>query len=77
MDFSLLQVNPEFSLEPYFKGIITEFESAGMQVSIREKKKTLPTNVDSALLKSETVWKELVLEDVIPQAGIQAPLTLR
>jgi hypothetical protein len=44
-----------------------------MQISIKEKKKTPQTNVDSAFLKSETVWKELILEEVIPQAGIQAP----
>lgn len=73
LDFSLLEVNPDFSLEPYFQGIITEFEAIGMQVSIKEKTKTPPTNVDSAFLKSETVWKELVLEEVIPQVGIQAP----
>lgn len=71
LDFSLLEVNPQFSLEPFFSGILTEFEAVGMQVSIKEKKKTPQTNIDSAFLKSETVWKELVLEDIIPQAGIQ------
>jgi len=73
LDFSLLEVNPDFSLEPYFQGIITEFGAIGMQVSIKEKTKTPPTNVDSAFLKTETVWKELVLEEVIPQEGIKAP----
>jgi hypothetical protein len=48
-----------------------------MQVSIREKKKTSPSNVDSAFLKSETVWKELVLEGVVPQAGVLAPPGLK
>jgi predicted nucleotidyltransferase component of viral defense system len=71
LDFSLLEVNPEFSLEPHFKSIITEFEATGMKVSIREKKKTAKSNIDSAFLKSETVWQELVLEGIIPQAGIQ------
>lgn len=71
LDFSLLEVNPRFSLEPYFTGILTEFEAVGMQVSIKEKKKTPQTNIDSAFLKSETVWRELVLEHIIPQAGIQ------
>jgi predicted nucleotidyltransferase component of viral defense system len=70
LDFSLLEVNPDFSLSPYFDGIVTEFEAVGMHVSIREKKKTQKTNIDSAFLKTETVWKELVLEEVIPQAGI-------
>jgi hypothetical protein len=73
LDFSLLEVKPDFSLEPYFQGIITEFGAIGMQVSIKEKTKTPPTNVDSAFLKTETVWKELVLEEVIPQEGVKAP----
>lgn len=73
MDFSLLEVNPEFSLEPYFESIIQEFEAAGMKVSIKEKKKAQQTNIDSAFLKSETIWKELVLESIVPQAGIEAP----
>lgn len=70
LDFSLLQADPDFSLEPYFEGIITEFEAIGMMVSIKEKKKTAQSNVESAFLKTETVWKELVLEDIIKQAGV-------
>ncbi len=73
LDFSLLDVNPHFALEPYFKGIATEFEAVGMKVSIKEKKKTAQTSIDSAFLKSETVWKELVLEGIIPQEGVQTP----
>lgn len=72
LDFSLLEINQNFSLEPYFEGIITEFEAVGMKVSIKEKKKTNQTNIDSAFLKSETVWKELILDNIIPQAGVQA-----
>ncbi|HEY5368577.1 MAG TPA: nucleotidyl transferase AbiEii/AbiGii toxin family protein [Hanamia sp.] len=41
-----------------------------MQVSVKEKIKNTKTNIDSAFLKSETIWKELVLEDVIPQVGL-------
>lgn len=72
LDFSLLESNPDFSLEPYFDAIVTEFKSIGMQVSIREKEKKEKTNIDSAFLKSETQWKELVLEDIIKQAGIKS-----
>jgi hypothetical protein len=72
LDFSLLEVDPDFSLEPYFDGIVTEFEAIGMTVSIKEKKKTFQSNIDSAFLKSETIWRELILDGVIPQAGIQA-----
>lgn len=70
LDFSLLEVNPEFKLEPYLEGIITEFKALGMEVTIKEKNKTNKTNIDSAFLKSETVWKELLLENVIPQEGL-------
>jgi len=41
-----------------------------MQVSVHEKAKTIATNIESAFLKSETIWKELVLEGVLPQQGI-------
>ena len=77
LDFSLLEVNPEFSLEPYMNGMVTEFKALGMEVSVREKKKTSETNIDSAFLKSETVWKELLLEDIIPQAGLGTPPGIR
>ncbi|MFN3667538.1 MAG: nucleotidyl transferase AbiEii/AbiGii toxin family protein, partial [Sediminibacterium sp.] len=72
LEFSLLEINPDFSLEPYLEGIISEFEAIGMSVSIREKKKTKQTKVDSAFLKSETVWRELILDGIIPQVGVQA-----
>jgi predicted nucleotidyltransferase component of viral defense system len=70
LDFSLLEVNAGFLLEPYLQGIITEFSALGMQVSIKEKVKTKETSIGSAFLKADTVWKELILEDIIPQAGL-------
>lgn len=73
LDFSLLQSDPNFSLEPYLQAIVLEFESLGMDVSIRGKKKTAATNIDSAFLKAETVWKELTLQNVIPQSGLSKP----
>jgi predicted nucleotidyltransferase component of viral defense system len=70
LDFSLLAVDPEFSLIRYQDAIIAEFKALGMQVTIREKQKSNKTNIDSAFLKSETIWKELVLEQIIPQSGL-------
>lgn len=72
LDFSLMEKNPDFSLEPYFTAIVTEFEAIGMTVSILEKDKKIKTSVESAFLKSETIWKELILEDIVKQAGIQS-----
>lgn len=70
LDFSLLAKDPDFSLTKYQDAIIQEFNALGMQVTIREKQKTNKTNIDSPFLKSETIWKELVLENIIPQNGI-------
>ncbi|WP_276090525.1 nucleotidyl transferase AbiEii/AbiGii toxin family protein [Pedobacter sp. JY14-1] len=71
LDFSLLEKNPSFSLEPYFQAIVDEFASLGITVSLKEKQKSVGSNVESAFLKSDTVWKELVLEKVVPQTGIK------
>jgi hypothetical protein len=67
LDFSLLTVNPDFSLKPYLDGMIREFEALGMKVSVVEKEKTKRSNVDSAFLKPDTTWQELTLKEIIPQ----------
>lgn len=72
LDFSLLESNPDFSLEPYFPSIVSEFEAVGITVSIKEKDKKAQSNIESVFLKSETIWKELVLEDIVKQVGIQS-----
>ena len=72
LDFSLLAVENKFSLAPYFQSIQSEFNSMGMQVSLRTKSKIHKTPIESAFLKSETLWKELVLEDVVEQLGIRS-----
>ena len=38
-----------------------------MRVTVKEKEKTFKNNIDSAFLKADTEWRELVLEDIIPQ----------
>jgi len=70
LDFSLLQSDPDFSLDKYMNAIRNEFEALGMHVSIKDKKKAKHNHVDSAFLKSETIWKELMLENIIPQNGL-------
>lgn len=71
LDFSLLEENANFSFQPYTEAIITEFQAQGMQITIAEKAKTAQSNVESAFLKSETIWKELVLESIVPQEHIE------
>ncbi|MEO6232337.1 MAG: nucleotidyl transferase AbiEii/AbiGii toxin family protein [Ferruginibacter sp.] len=71
LDFSLLEVNPDFSLEPYLKGIETEFNALGVKVSIEEKNKTAATDVDSAFLKPDTAWKELIIKEVLSTESLK------
>lgn len=77
LDFSLLQSDDDFSIESYFKAILDEFQSLGLTVSIREKKKTNQTAIDSAFLKAETIWQEIVLEDIIKEIGVRSNKTLK
>ncbi|HTE33651.1 MAG TPA: nucleotidyl transferase AbiEii/AbiGii toxin family protein [Chryseolinea sp.] len=67
LDFSLLKPLDDFSLQAYLDGIVEQFEALGMQVSIAEKAKTKTNNIDSAFLKADTTWKELILKDITPQ----------
>lgn len=66
LDFSLLQHDDDFKIEKYLGAIEEEFSSLGMKVSIQEKTKKIKSNVDSAFLKSDTVWHELELENLNP-----------
>lgn len=77
LDFSLLQPDADFSLEKYLDAIRNEFEALGMHVSIKEKRKSRDTHVDSAFLKSETIWRELVLESTIPPNAIEGHANVR
>jgi predicted nucleotidyltransferase component of viral defense system len=71
LDFSLLEKTREFSINSYLPYLIEEFEALGMQVSIREKPKSINSQIESAFLKAETNWKELILE----QTAFPLPVT--
>ena len=71
LDFLLLKEDANFSFEAHLNGIIIAFNAAGMQVTIKEKIKTNKTNIESAFLKSDSIWKELILENIIPPAGLK------
>lgn len=70
MDFSLLEKNESFRLKPYLDAVVEEFLSLGLKVSITEKEKSIETSIDSAFLKSDTIWKEIQLEEAYPQLHI-------
>lgn len=71
IDFSLLKADSTFSLDKYLLSVQTEFASLGMEISIKEKRKAFKNNIESAFLKSDTIWKELILENIIPQNGLK------
>jgi len=77
LDFSLIKADPNFSLEPYFTAIRDEFKSLGLTVSIKEKVKSKQTSIDSAFLKAETIWQEIVLKDIIKETGVRSNKTLK
>lgn len=77
LDFSLLKPNPKFTIESYFKAILDEFKSLGLSVRIKEKKKSKGATIDSAFLKAETIWKEIVLEDIIKETGVRSNKTVK
>ena len=54
LDFSLLTSDADFSLEPYFRAVLAEFLSLGLDVEISSKKKTVRTGIESTFLKSDT-----------------------
>lgn len=77
LDFSLLDKDPTFSLEPYFMSILNEFEALGLKVSIREKVKRTNSAIDSAFLKTDTIWKTLSLDEIPSYHGIKLNKTIQ
>lgn len=71
LDFSLLEKNADFELEPFFNAVVAEFNALGMHVSLKQKLKFNHSAKDSAFLKSDTIWSELVYEDTIPQIKLK------
>lgn len=67
LDFSLLQKDADFEFDHYFKSIVDEFQALGIKVSLNQKMKSTISTIDSAFLKSDTLWSELIFEDTIPQ----------
>ena len=62
LDFSLLTPDENFSLEPYFKALKTEFESLGIDIAITQKENKGSTPIESAFLKSDTTMHILSLD---------------
>ena len=70
LDFSLLEKNEDFEIEPFFKSVVEEFNSLGIKVSLEQKQKSIKSSIDSAFLRSDTYWAELIFENTIPQINL-------
>jgi hypothetical protein len=70
LDFSLLEKNSAFELAPYLEGVKSEFAALGMQVTFIQKSKVAISAIDSAFLKAETLWGELLVETNLPQLSL-------
>lgn len=77
LDFSLLQEDENFDLEYYLKFIEDEFLAQGMVVTIKTKHKSAVSAIESAFLKSETFWGELILKTSVPGLGIKQNVGLK
>ena len=61
LDFSLLQPDPGFSLQPHLQGLEEEFAALGINVEAKQKRKTPQTAIVSAFLKSNTTVVQLAI----------------
>ena len=77
LDFSLLKPNENFSFDNHLKAIENEFEALNMKISIQEKQKTNVSSIESAFLKTDTTWREIVLENTLPQLGLKQRASIK
>ncbi len=77
LDFSLLKKDMDFEFDVYFKSIVDEFQALGIKVSLNQKIKSSISTIDSAFLKSDTLWSELIFEDTIPQIKLSTKPSIK
>jgi len=61
LDFSLLEPDPNFSLQPYLLGLEEEFSGLGISVEAKMKQKTKKSAIVSAFLKPSTTIVQLAI----------------
>ncbi len=54
LDFSLIEKNVTFALEPYLEAIRMELSAFGFEVVVEKKNKAVQTTIESAFIKGET-----------------------
>ena len=69
LDFSLLQPDPNFSLQPYLRGVEEEFAALGINVEAKVKQKTGQSAIVSAFLKPTTTIVQLAVSGAQTSGG--------
>lgn len=64
LDFSLLGDDAYFSFDNYAGAILAELESLGIRATLRSKDKASGSTIESVFLKTDTIWRELILDEV-------------
>ena len=77
LDFSLMEKDMDFDLSTYLEAVKNEFSSIGMNVSVSIKKKQKTSDIESAFLKSETIWSEIVLQNTVAQMGLDRTIRVK
>jgi len=62
LDFSLLQADSSFSLEPFGEALKREINSFGFQVEFQDRRKTQASAIDSAFLKADAFKLLIVIQ---------------
>lgn len=62
LDFSLLEKDMKFTLEPYIPFIEEEFKTVGLRAEVSVKQKKVESAVQSAFLKDNSEWSQLQID---------------
>lgn len=80
LDFSLEQSNPEFQLEEYLPCVEQELNAYNFKMTVRKKKKTKDSAVQSAFIKGNTAQNILEItprDDILTQIHSHASLKIK
>lgn len=73
MDFSLLEPDKKFKIDPYCDHVESELKAYDFQVKVSPKKKTARSNVEFAFIKGGTMINMMQVETVSPPvSGVHA-----
>lgn len=67
LDFTLLEKDPDFDISDFLEAVRDEMEAYGLSVELHKKDKAFASQIDSAFLKTDTIWQELELTARFPQ----------